>query len=89
MKLLCSKLRYLLFLVAGILPLYALSVYAEGIKIGVVNTEKILRESTPALDAQQRIDREFIPRDAEIKEMAQQAKELQEKLEKKGAAMNE
>lgn len=88
-KLLCSRLRYLLFLVAGILPLYVLSVYAEGIKIGVVNTEKILRESTPALDAQQRIDREFIPRDAEIKEMAQQAKELQEKLEKKGAAMNE
>ncbi len=63
--------------------------YAESIKIGVVNTEKILRESAPALHAQQKIDEEFLPRDAEIKAMAKQAKALQEKLEKKGAAMNE
>ena len=64
-------------------------VYADSIKIGVVNTEKILRVSAPALNAQQRIDEEFIPRDEEIKAMAKQAKALQEKLEKKGAAMNE
>nr|WP_090331415.1 OmpH family outer membrane protein [Nitrosomonas sp. Nm51] len=71
------------------LPLFSPLIHADGIKIGVVNTEKILRKSIPALNAQQKIDQEFIPRDAEIKEMAQQAKVLQDKLEKKGAAMNE
>ncbi len=68
-------------------------VYAESvmepIKIGVVNTEKILRDSAPALDAQHRIDGEFIPRDAKIKDMAKQAKVLQDKLEKEGVTMSD
>ncbi|MBX3641274.1 MAG: OmpH family outer membrane protein [Nitrosomonas sp.] len=64
-------------------------VYADSVKIGVVNTEKILRESQPALEAHKKIDQEFLPRDAEIKEMAEQAKVMQEKLEKKGAAMSD
>ncbi len=63
--------------------------FAENIKIGVVNTEKILRESIPALKAQQKIDREFLPRDVEIKDMAKQAKVLQEKLEKNGVVMSD
>jgi len=72
------------------LPLGSISpIQADSIKIGVVNTEKILRESTPALKAQQKIDQEFIPRDTEIKDMAKQAKTLQDKLEKKGATMND
>lgn len=65
-------------------------VYADNsIKIGVVNTEKILRESQPALAAHKKIDQEFLPRDAEIKEMAEQARVMQERLEKKGAVMSE
>ncbi|SEN33650.1 OmpH family outer membrane protein [Nitrosomonas marina] len=89
-KYLWWKLRSLFILsAAGILLLFSPLNYAESIKIGVVNTEKILRESIPALNAQQRIDQEFIPRDVEIKEMAQQAKTLQEKLEKKSANLNE
>lgn len=62
---------------------------AEAIKIGVVNTEKILRESTPAIQAQKKIEQEFIPRDEEIKRMALQAKNLQDKLEKDGMTMEE
>lgn len=62
---------------------------AEAIKIGVVNTEKILRESTPAIQAQKKIEQEFIPRDEEIKRMALQAKNLQDKLEKDGTTMEE
>lgn len=62
---------------------------AGDIKIGVVNTEKILRESLPAIQAQKKIDQEFVPRDEEIKKMAVQAKTLQDKLEKDSISMDE
>ena len=62
---------------------------ASDIKIGVVNTEKILRESLPAVQAQKKIEQEFVPRDEDIKKMAVQAKTLQDKLEKDGNTMEE
>jgi outer membrane protein len=65
-------------------------VYADNsIKIGVVNTEKILRESQPALEAHKKIDQEFLPRDAEIKEMAEQTRVMQDRLEKKSTTMSD
>ncbi|MDV6340213.1 OmpH family outer membrane protein [Nitrosomonas sp. Is24] len=63
--------------------------FAGDIKIGVVNTEKILRESQPALLAQKKIEQEFVPRDEEIKKMALEAKNLQDKLEKNSIKMEE
>ena len=60
---------------------------ASDIKIGVVNTEKILRESLPAIQAQKKIEQEFVPRDEDIKKMAVQAKTLQDRLEKDGITM--
>ena len=62
---------------------------ADDIKIGVVNTEKILRESLPAIQAQRKIEQEFVPRDEDIKKMAVQAKTLQDRLEKDGITMEE
>lgn len=64
-------------------------VNASEIKIGVVNTEKILRESQSAIKAQKKIDQEFLPRDEDIKKMAVQAKVLQDKLEKDGQGLAE
>lgn len=63
--------------------------FAGDIKIGVVNTEKILRESQPALQAQKKIEQEFVPRDEDIKKMALEAKNLQDKLEKNSIKMEE
>ena len=84
------RLSYCIVMAIALLPVSELSdLHADNIRIGVVNTEKILRESAPALQAQQKIDQEFIPRDIEIKDMANQAKTLQEKLEQKGATMND
>ncbi|SDX94677.1 OmpH family outer membrane protein [Nitrosomonas halophila] len=54
---------------------------AQEIKIGVVNTEKILRESIPAVMAQKKIEQEFQARDARIKQLSSQAKALQQELE--------
>ncbi|MDQ3186998.1 MAG: OmpH family outer membrane protein [Pseudomonadota bacterium] len=63
--------------------------YANDIKIGVVDTERILAESAPAVRALKKIEKEFLPRDQEIKKMALQAKVLQDLLEKDGQTMAE
>jgi outer membrane protein len=65
------------------------SVFADEIKIGVVDTERVLAESAPALRALKKIEKEFLPRDQELKKMASQAKALQDILEKDGKTMPE
>lgn len=67
------------------------NIWAREIKIGVVNTEKILRVSAPAIMAQKKIEKEFQAYDERIKKMAAQIKELQEQLEKndKGITIEE
>ena len=81
-----TLLAVLFFLVLMVKPV---AVNAGNIKIGVVNTEKILRESMAAIKAQKKIDQEFLPRDEDIKKMALQAKTLQDKLEKDGQGLVE
>jgi outer membrane protein len=65
------------------------SALAEDIKIGVVDTERVLAESAPAVRALRKIEREFLPRDQDLKKLAIQAKELQDLLEKEGKRMPE
>jgi outer membrane protein len=65
------------------------AVLAEEIKIGVVDTERVLAESAPAVRALRKIEKEFLPRDQELKKMASQAKTLQDLLEKEGPSMPE
>ena len=59
--------------------------HAADFRVGVVNTERILRESVPAVKAEKKIEKEFAVRDEEIKKMVKQAKEIQTALEKNGA----
>jgi len=61
---------------------------AEG-KIGFVNTERIMRDSTPAQRAQKKIEAEFMKRDQELTRVADQLKRLQEDLEKNAVTMPE
>lgn len=75
--------------IAFFLLSWSTGLHAESIKIGVVNTEQILRESKPALEAHKKIDQEFLPRDAEIKAMGEQAKTMQDRLEEHGATMSD
>ncbi len=60
----------------------AVPAYAADFRIGIVNTERILRESVPAVKAEKKIEKEFAQRDQEIKQMMKQAKEIQAALEK-------
>jgi outer membrane protein len=62
---------------------------AGDFKVGVVDTERVLRESVPAMNAEKKIEKEFSGRDAEIKKMIAQAKDLQTLLEKQGTAMSD
>ncbi|MGC2047826.1 MAG: OmpH family outer membrane protein [Gallionella sp.] len=62
---------------------------AADFKVGVVDTERVLRESVPAINAEKKIEKEFSGRDEEIKKMITQAKDLQSLLEKQGAAMSD
>ncbi len=75
MKNLINAMLFGLIAVAG----YA---HATDFKVGVVDTERVLRESVPAMSAEKKIEKEFSARDADIKALAKQAKELQTTLEK-------
>jgi outer membrane protein len=58
-------------------------------KIGFVSTERILKESAPALRAQKKIESEFAARDKELAKIAEQLKRMQEELEKNSVTMQE
>jgi outer membrane protein len=62
---------------------------AADYKIGFVNTERLFREATPAKRAQQKLEKEFAARDAEIQKLAKQVRDLQALLERDGATMSE
>ena len=63
------------------------AVQAGDFKVGVVDTERVLRESAPAMKAEKKIEKEFSGRDQEIKKLMKQAKELQTLLEKEGGTL--
>ena len=61
----------------------------QALKIGFVNTERILRDARPAQAAQRKIEVEFKKRDDELAKMADQLKRLQDDLDKNSVTMSE
>lgn len=76
-------------LVTLVLAASATCAFADEIKIGIVNTERVLRESAPAIEAQKRIEKEFAARDQNLQKMAKQTKDLQAQLDKEGMTMTD
>jgi outer membrane protein len=62
---------------------------AVALKIGFVNTERILRDAKPAQSAQRKIEAEFKKRDDELAKIAEQLKRLQDELDKNSVTMSE
>jgi outer membrane protein len=58
-------------------------------KIGFVNTERLFREAVPAKRAQQKLEKEFAGRDADIQKLSKDVRDLQAQLDKEGVAMAE
>lgn len=57
------------------------------VKIGYVNTERILRDASPAKAAQQKLEKEFGVRDKELQALARKLKETGELLDRDSAVM--
>jgi outer membrane protein len=58
-------------------------------KIGFVNTERLFREAVPAKRAQQKLEKEFAGRDADIQKLSKDVRDLQAQLDKEGITMPE
>jgi len=81
--------RFLIAAVAALcLATPAGNAHAQG-KIGVVQIERIVRDSAPALRAQKKLEAEFGRREADIAKIADQLKRMQDELEKDGVTMSE
>ncbi|OIQ75177.1 chaperone protein Skp precursor [mine drainage metagenome] len=59
------------------------------IKIGFINTERVLKDSTLAKAAQQKLEAEFSKRDKELQDMAAKIKAANDNLEKNGPVMSD
>jgi outer membrane protein len=58
-------------------------------KIGFVNTERILRDSAPALRAQKKLEAEFAKRSQDVQKSEEQLRHMQESLDKNGMTMSD
>jgi outer membrane protein len=58
-------------------------------KIGFVNTERVFREAAPAKKAQQKLEKEFAARNAELAKVEKQGRDLQTELERDNVTMSE
>ena len=75
-------------LAALVLAVFAQTAAAE-VKVGFVNSDRVMKEAPPAKKAQQKLEKEFEKRDQELQRVAKQLQGMQEALEKNGMTMAE
>ena len=74
---------------AAFLGAAALSAQAQELKIGYVNSDRVLRDAVPAKAAQTKLEAEFSKRDKELNDLAARLKGAADKLEKDAPTMTE
>ena len=62
---------------------------ADEYKIGVINTDRILREAAPAKEAARKLEQEFKTRDAEVTKRDQELRDLVSRLDRDAATISE
>lgn len=62
---------------------------AADVRIGVINMERVMRESDPAKKASAKLEREFKKRSSELDKARQQVQSMQEDLEKNGVTLTD
>ena len=82
-----ASLKAVAALVLGVIA--CAGVAAAELKIGFLSTERVLRESAPAVRAQKKLEKEFEKREADLKKMDKQIRDLQAILDRDGATMAE
>jgi outer membrane protein len=74
---------------AALLLGWAFAAGAAEMKIGFVNTERVFREAAPAKRAQQKLEREFAVRNADLGRIEKQGRDLQTELERENVTIAE
>lgn len=74
---------------AAALLVLAPAVSAQDLKIGYVNSERVLREAAPAKAAQTKLEAEFSKREKELTDQATKLKAAADKLEKDAPTLGE
>jgi outer membrane protein len=74
---------------AAFLAAAALSAQAQEMKIGYVNSDKVLRDAIPARAAQTKIEAEFSKRDKDLTDLSVKLKAAADKLEKEAPTLAE
>jgi len=74
---------------AALLLGWAFAAGAAELKIGFVNTERVFREAAPAKRAQQKLEREFAARNADLGRIEKQGRDMQTELERENVTIPE
>ena len=74
---------------ASCLAIAAVGAQAQDLKIGYVNSDKVLRDAAPARAAQTKLEAEFSKRDKELNELATKLKSAADKLDKESPTLAE
>jgi len=62
---------------------------AAEMKIGFVNSDRLMRDAAPAMKAQKKLEKEFEKREQELQKVSKQLQGMQEGLEKNAVTMSE
>lgn len=81
--------KLLLSSLCAVMAAMPLSASAQATKIGFVNTERILRDSQFAVDAQKRLEQSFAKRQKELESLAAQVRAEAVKLDKDAITLSE
>ena len=74
---------------AATLSLSALAAPAQEFKIGYVNSDRVLREATPAKAAQTKLEAEFSKREKELNDAATRLRAVADKFDKDSPTLSE
>jgi outer membrane protein len=83
------RLVSVLLPLASTMVLAGAAAHAQELKLGYVNSERILRDSAPARAATQKLEAEFAKRDRELQDMGQKLKAAAERFEKDAPVLAE
>jgi outer membrane protein len=84
-----KSIRVSLAASAAVLALASLGAQAQELKIGYVNSDRVLREAAPAKAAQAKLEAEFSKRERELTEIGNRLKAAGEKLDKDAPTLSE
>ncbi len=83
------NIRLRSFLLWTILATLSQGSFAQEFKIGIVNLDRIVRESGPAKSAQTKLEVEFGKREKEINDLGNQIKNLSDRLEREAPTLSD